>query len=1199
MHGWRSAADMRSLNVMSYSRFRSAAFAPIALLFVTLAVPFSGLRAEGEWNPDVTYPPLPPMEAMKTIEVPKGHHLQCVASEPMVEEPVMFAFDGNGALYVCEWRTYMQDEHGTDQLKPVSRVVKLVDTDGDGVMDKRTVFIDNVILPRAVLPMRDRVLIYFTESSTIYSYFDDNHDGVADRHEVAWEGKDDHGNNEHQQSGLLWNLDNTICTNDRRLTWKAGQLTAMPHARSRLGQYGLARDDDGRLFCSYGGGANPAHSFQLPAGYPVLNLKDKEHAPDYDRTWGICPVWDESDGEFDVERRAVLKRFTAACGQTVLRSHLMPQWYGCAVTCEPVGRLLRMTRVEWKDGLGTAHNAFPGSEFIRSSDAYFRPVWTETGPDGAFYFADMYRGIIQEKTWFPTTLDDKKSAQHHPRFALWIDRYQRVKKWGMTKVVRHGRIYRLVPDEAPKQPTPKMLDETPQQLVAHLAHASGWWRDQAQKLIVTRGSADAVPVLNRMVAEHASHDARIHALWTLQGLGALQPQQILASLDHAHPRVRRAAVQLAEPLLIQKDAAVQQRLLAMTSDADAQVAAQVFLAFRAAESAGSHAMPPEFVSGKTVSPLVPIILHQDREERTKNLGDSGKKGKQVYEMLCIACHGPDGEGVRTPEKTLAPSLAKSGWFAAGGDVQALARITLKGLTGPINGQTYGEGLMLPLESTHTDAQIADVLTYIGQRWHGWPMAADPFQITRVRHELADRKQPWTHDEVVTWAKGRAESFHPISLVTAATADGRQGVYLAKETAMDRVSLKQHGRIRVNDVPFMLPNPAKLGGGKNVIVMQGGAAASAISRTMPSSVELPVNQPGGRLHLLGAVAGWGWPAMKEKEPLLTITVHYRDGSTEAITLTNGIDIADHAGPVEVPGSAATGLVAKGQMRYLWRDLAKSGQHIEKITLASFGRKAAPLIAALTLESPGADGKLAPPPPVGGPAGEAVKTPSSGTSKPLPAKPVPGKQRILFIGGGVSHDYAHLFDTQDRSLIEAALPAISSYTGDPLTAISELSKADVVVLSANDAAYSGQLRFRKSLMEFVQRGGGLVLLHPATWYNWRGWPAYNQDLVGGGASKHEPHRHFEVHALKPEHPVMNGVNASFTIQDELYLVKLDPRCEVLAEAASTVTGAKYPSVWVNPHPTTRILSIALGHGKEAHQHPDFAKLLGNAVKWCADR
>jgi hypothetical protein len=122
---------MKSWNLFSHhSRMNLPTLPLIVSLF-----PCAFMQVEGEWNPDVNYPPLAPVDAMKTIEVPKGYHLQCVASEPMVEEPVMFAFDGNAAMYVCEWRTYMQDEHGTDQLKPISRVAKLVDTDGDGGTD--------------------------------------------------------------------------------------------------------------------------------------------------------------------------------------------------------------------------------------------------------------------------------------------------------------------------------------------------------------------------------------------------------------------------------------------------------------------------------------------------------------------------------------------------------------------------------------------------------------------------------------------------------------------------------------------------------------------------------------------------------------------------------------------------------------------------------------------------------------------------------------------------------------------------------------------------------------------------------------------------------------------------------------------------------------------------------------------------------
>ena len=720
----------------------------ITIFALTVCTALFAQNEEG-WNPDTTFPPLSPAEEIKTIEVPKGTKLVCIASEPMVEEPAAMAFDGNGALYVCEWRTYMQDEHATKQLDPVSRVVKLVDTDGDGIMDKRTVFIDNVILPRSVLPLHDRVLVHFTQDTTVWAYFDDNKDGVADRREVAWQGVPDNGNIEHQQSGLLWNLDNTICTNDRRFRWENGKLREMRHDRGRISQWGLARDDDGRLVCSWGGGANPAHSFQLPAGYPILDVK--EHAPDFNNVFGICPVWDYSDGGYDVKRRAQLTNFSATCGQTVVRSAALAQWHGNAVTCEPVGRFIRMSRFEWKDGAGVAFNAFPESEFIRGTDAYFRPVWTENGPDGGIYIADLYRGIIQEKEWFPTEVTPELRAHfvedyRKNKLEQWVERYQRVKKWGMLKVFRHGRIHRLLPDGAKPAAAPKMLDETPEQLVAHLAGASGWWRDTAQALIVSRGDKSAVPALAKMAASHESPDARIHALWCLEGLGALEKEAVLAALKHPHPRVRRAAVQLAEPHLVQRDAAFSTTLAAMAADADAQVATQVFLAFRAAAQTGAAQVPPAFLDAKL--PLITKLIERDRADKNlRQLSDTAKQGRIVYETLCIACHGPDASGVRIAEKLLAPQLTKSAWFANGGSVPVLARVLLKGQTGPIEGVTYGEGLMPPVENSHTDAQIAQVLSYIGERWHGWKKPAAASDITRIREEVKSRTTPWTQEEL--------------------------------------------------------------------------------------------------------------------------------------------------------------------------------------------------------------------------------------------------------------------------------------------------------------------------------------------------------------------------------------------------------------------------------------------------------------------
>jgi mono/diheme cytochrome c family protein len=713
---------------MNRPRRRSA---PIVALAAFLNMAAVAAPEEG-WNPDTTFPPLPPAEAIKTIEVPKGYRLECIASEPMVEEPTSFAFDGNGALYVCEWRTYMQDEHATDQLKPVSRVVKLVDSDGDGVMDRRSVFIDQVVLPRMVLPLHDRVLVSFSNSTTVWAYFDDDKDGRADRKEAAFEGRNTGGNVEHQGSGLLWNLDNTVCTNDFRFTYKDGKLLPGSHALGRISQWGLARDDDGRLYGSSAGGGNPNHGFQLPAGYPILRVN--EHAPGYREVYSACKVWDQSGGGYKFKEQRILKEHSASAGQTILRSHLMPEYYGMHVVCEPVGRFLRMSRIDWQDGLGVADNAFPKSEFIRSTDAYFRPVWSGNAPDGSLVFSDMYRGIIQEKAWFPTDPDDNRQD--------WVARYHRVKKWGMIKVVRHGRIYRFVPIDRKPGPQPRMLDETPAQLVAHLAHTGGWWRDTAQMLLVSRGDRSVVPALGTMALKHGDPNARIHALWTLQGLDALPKEAIIANLTHPHPRVRRAAVQLAEPWLTRKDPEVVKNLAPMTDDSDAQVRIQLFLAYRAAGMS-----PPAELTNRP-NPIIAALLQKERaDSELASLGESGKRGQRIYESLCTACHGQDGKGVKQGTGLLAPPLLRSEWFRNGGHVDVIARILLKGQSGPINGVTYGEGFMLPLEETYDDEQLASVINFIGQRWNDWKVPVEAAEIARVRQEIAARKTPFSHEEL--------------------------------------------------------------------------------------------------------------------------------------------------------------------------------------------------------------------------------------------------------------------------------------------------------------------------------------------------------------------------------------------------------------------------------------------------------------------
>src|SRR5690606_37987259 len=165
--------------------------------------------------------------------------------------------------------------------------------------------------------------------------------------------------------------------------------------------------------------------------------------------------------------------------------------------CEPVGRLIRRAKVTNTDGKITLTNAYDQEEFIASSDMNFRPVNTQTGPDGNLYILDMYRGIIQEGTW------TREGSYLRPQ----------IMKRGLDKNIGRGRIYRLVYEGMePHKERPQMLDESAAELVQHLENPNGWWRENAQKLLVVRRDTTVADALRDMVTGSSNHLARIHAL---------------------------------------------------------------------------------------------------------------------------------------------------------------------------------------------------------------------------------------------------------------------------------------------------------------------------------------------------------------------------------------------------------------------------------------------------------------------------------------------------------------------------------------------------------------------------------------------------------------------------------------------------------------------------------------------------------------
>lgn len=692
-------------------------------------------------------PPLSPADSIATMRIQEGYRIEPVLTEPIIHEPAAVVWDGNGRMYVLEMRTYMQDIDGENQLDPVSRVSRHEDTDGDGVYDKHTVFADNLALPRMILPLLDRVIIRETNTLDLKSYQDTDGDGVADKVEMWHEGGPRGGNLEHQPSGLIWNIDNWLYTtySRHRYRFTDGEVVreSLPHG---AGQWGLTHDDVGRIFYSLAGGENPATDFQRPIVYGRISLPG-EQADGFREVFPIDDVPDTQGGRGRLREDNTLNRFTASCGQSVYRGDRLPtDVYGDLFICEPVGRLVRRAKVTNDEGRIVLSNAYEGEEFLSSTDPNFRPINSATGPDGALYLVDMYRGIIQEGNWV--------------REGSYLRGV--VQEYELDKNIGRGRIFRIEHTSTVRGPQPRMLDETPAELVAHLSHPNGWWRSEAQKLIILHGDQAVVPALQRLASEGEIALGRLHALWTLEGLGAVDADLLRLLMSDGDRDVRSAAMRIAEPML-SEDRSLDAGVKSLATDADPDVAIQVLLSVLHGEHPEAEELVdaiveahPENVAVQGIAEgiqahLASILAERRRIEelrlRDLALAEAVVRGERIYANLCITCHGADGKGLPSPDQDglmLAPSLAGSP--RVNGHKSYLLRILLHGLIGPIEGETYAAGLMLPM-GANDDQWVADVATYIRNSWDNQAPVVLAEDVARIRKYDEGRSTPWTMQEL--------------------------------------------------------------------------------------------------------------------------------------------------------------------------------------------------------------------------------------------------------------------------------------------------------------------------------------------------------------------------------------------------------------------------------------------------------------------
>lgn len=485
-------------------------------------------------------PPLSPDEALKTFRVAPGYRLELVAAEPMVQNPVFFEFDPEGRIWVAEFQGYMRDVNGSGEGDPICRIVVLEDTDFDGRADKSTVFLDRLVMPRSFAFVKGGLLLQ--EPPKLWFCEDTDGDLRCDRRtEVGTLGVA--GNPQHTANGLRYGIDNWLHTADARTRhrWADGQLQTQDVPKS--GQFGVSFDETGRFLTCHESSA--LHADLIPSRYLLSNPHlaalaakasrgaygvDTNIARDAQQVYPIRVTPGITLGATELRDDGRLRTYTISSGSCFYDGdQLGEDAYGNVFVPEAGGNLIG--RLKLTSGIRPqASRFYPAEqEFLASTDERFRPINARVGPDGALYIADLYRGIIE-----------------HVIFMVpWISDQIRDRKLDVGQ--DQGRIYRLVREDRPiNRRSPQLSKADSSVLVSHLSHPTGWWRTTAQRLLVERRDSTVIPLLRELALRGEQPLGRLHALWTLDGIGNLDTEVKWLAMQDSDERVRAAAVRLCE-----------------------------------------------------------------------------------------------------------------------------------------------------------------------------------------------------------------------------------------------------------------------------------------------------------------------------------------------------------------------------------------------------------------------------------------------------------------------------------------------------------------------------------------------------------------------------------------------------------------------------------------------------------------------------
>ncbi|MDP2414221.1 c-type cytochrome [Daejeonella sp.] len=716
-------------------------------------------------------PVLSARESIRKMQIERGFNIHIVATEPLLNTPVALSFDHKGRIWVVEMENYMPDSIGTGEDMPVGKIVILTDRNGDGKMDERKIFLDSLVLPRAICFIENGILV--AESPNLW-YYEIKKDKPVNKTlvDAAYaEG----GNVEHQPNGLFRALDNWIynAKSSKRYR-KQGSKWLIERTHFR-GQWGISQDDQGRLFYnnnsenlqgdyfSPGFGATNSNQSRL-AGFSESIIKNNKVYPIRPNT-GVNRAYMKGI----IDENLKLVNFTAACGPVIFNSTLFgSDYYGNAFVAEPSANLIKRNILSNDGNLVAGKQAYIGREFLASTDERFRPVSLYTGPDGALYIVDMYRGIIQHKTYLTPYLKSEIKARN------------------LTQPLNYGRIYKVLPRG--KKARGVKIPQDPSKLIALLSDSNGWVRNKAQQILVDSKDKGLGFALRQVLRSGSQSLGRVHVLWTMEGLGVLEKEDVLPLLKSTDWAMRMQALTVL-PSVLNRENHKEFLLVLIAILNENDTLAAPYLAFVSPyindfDPAEANKLllglskkyaSNVFISDAVISNLqnkeaafykeftginqdTSLVLSKrlkkivdDMAKKKVNAPDPAKefpRGLALYRSICQACHGADGNGVNG----LAPPLNNSDWVT--GDKKRLAAVVLYGLNGPITvskklfkvPEVSGEMPGIASNANFSDEDVAQVLSYIRGSWANSADKVSKEEVAAIRLKYKGRQTGFTEKE---------------------------------------------------------------------------------------------------------------------------------------------------------------------------------------------------------------------------------------------------------------------------------------------------------------------------------------------------------------------------------------------------------------------------------------------------------------------